>query len=1213
MATIEIPNVRQESTVLMPTTLKDNGVAVDWSGLQNIKAYMYSDAQRVIAGKCDVEVDGEDATVLKVTYAATRPQYLGVNSLLVRCKYHGREKSYDVPVLNFVERTAQATGVTELDDPVIDVKLEVDEVSTSLLDGAIAAALDAAVKAGEAASLVPLQVLEDCVEATENAETATAAANEAAAAASAAGITSVQASVADNEPGTPSVDAALLNKVLSLVFHHLKGVKGDTGATPNISVGTVTTGAPGTPVVITMTGTAEAPVLNITIPQGLKGDQGNTGSSVEFPYELVNNLTTNDPTKGLSAAQGVVLKTEISQLDQKVEWADVPVSPGYVNTNGTSISATNRNGSPTVRSVFIPVSAGDKVRIFGKAGTSNYYRFYATANSSLTIVEKYTGSGDFRTTPMEVTIPSGVAYIAVNFTDYDASKDKVLVWRSSFTTVQDSFNELKNELAGRRVPSYSFTVGGVGPTGTIGTSNEYAHTSEIELKKGETITVVSRGYSYAPISLVVGGVYSPVAVVSSNPGSGVSVTSTYTALADCLVVACVKCVEPYDIFIGSVIYKMKDSINVLDQEVDELGQEVDERVKLATKKNYSPSAYMYKQDYVAAAGWNISDFIPITEGAHSYIWQFGYGAYSAASNPCLVWYDEDFKYINFISSSGYYDTRTATYTIENAAFIRVSFYDTRADGSRNDVPVIIDGTPFRVIRDGAGVVTDADKMWKPLPLGPLINCDVSSGELSPSETYDPVRVTMKNILTFPKLATKIRLRAKRPYFINVFFWYGKANGSVTTTTGSSLFDGTEWTMPADIKSFRIVIRATKTIPAVGVGWQYRQQISASDIQAAIDSGDIAFEYLEGEELPVKARNESKAAMVYAVRRVVNTTSNVANGMNLLPVFAHISDLHGDAARFINFMEFCDAIGGVDFAVNSGDATLYDHPDGTSWVDAISDGKDTPLLFCIGNHEAYPTGVSTLFSDNMQALVTQQGYLKAANTPADKCYYYKDFDGKKIRAITLNYYEDGVYAGKLGQTQINWFVNTLASTPSDYGVVVILHSPEDHVVAPAGYDKFMQPSPKYGDTYQPGGFYVGDRPIMKIVDAFISKTTLTESYTENGATVNISADFTGVAETTEFIAYVTGHRHEDNVGYYEHSENRQLCLGVVCGIAHFGDSTNSAWTNQCDLPRGDTGVVQDAFNLYAIDRAGGNVRIVRVGANVTTRLALRDMLVIPYKD
>ena len=101
----------------------------------------------------------------------------------------------------------------------------------------------------------------------------------------------------------------------------LIGPKGDTGTTPNISVGTVSTGAPGSPVVVTITGTAEAPMLNLTIPQGLKGDQGlqgNTGSSVDYPFELVNNLTTDDATKALSAAQGVVLEGEISQLSQGV-------------------------------------------------------------------------------------------------------------------------------------------------------------------------------------------------------------------------------------------------------------------------------------------------------------------------------------------------------------------------------------------------------------------------------------------------------------------------------------------------------------------------------------------------------------------------------------------------------------------------------------------------------------------------------------------------------------------------------------------------------------------------------------------------------------------------------------------------------------------------------------------------------------------------------
>lgn len=450
MATIEIPNVRQESTVLMPTTLKDNGVAVDWSGLQNIKAYMYSDAQRVIAGKCDVEVDGEDATVLKVTYAATRPQYLGVNSLLVRCKYHGREKSYDVPVLNFVERTAQATGVTVLDDPVIDVEIEVDEVSTSLLDGAIAAALDAAVKAEEAAALVPLQVLEDCVEATENAETATAAANEAAAAASAAGITSVQASVADNEPGTPSVDAALLNKVLSLVFHHLKGAKGDTGATPNISVGTVTTGAPGTPAVITMTGTAEAPVLNITIPQGLKGIPGvanakykqvaalptASAATMDFIYLVesatagIYNMSYTEEDAGAYSWKSLgttaiqladfANKQEVSQLSQEIGDMSGNYHDGYVDVEFTPTTGYYyqfNTLTPTEGSLYeyavINVQPGEKFYIKGWNLNANIPLAFVL-NSSTNAKARVSYQSTAAAMETEYIIPDGYDRLYVN-------------------------------------------------------------------------------------------------------------------------------------------------------------------------------------------------------------------------------------------------------------------------------------------------------------------------------------------------------------------------------------------------------------------------------------------------------------------------------------------------------------------------------------------------------------------------------------------------------------------------------------------------------------------------------------------------------------------------------------------------------------------------------------------------------------------------------
>ena len=49
-------------------------------------------------------------------------------------------------------------------------------------------------------------------------------------------------------------------------------MNGATGATPNITIGTVTTGAAGSDAAATMTGTPEDPVLNLTIPRGDPGE-----------------------------------------------------------------------------------------------------------------------------------------------------------------------------------------------------------------------------------------------------------------------------------------------------------------------------------------------------------------------------------------------------------------------------------------------------------------------------------------------------------------------------------------------------------------------------------------------------------------------------------------------------------------------------------------------------------------------------------------------------------------------------------------------------------------------------------------------------------------------------------------------------------------------------------------------------------------------------
>jgi len=135
--------------------------------------------------------------------------------------------------------------------------------------------------------------------------------------------------VTTGDPSTPA--AASMTGTPEAPVLNLSIPKGLVGATPNITVGTVTTGEPGTPVVVTITGIPEAPVLNVTIPQGM---QGNTGSSVDYPYELVNNLTTNDPTKGLSAQQGVVLEGKIHQVyDDMAALLPATVPDGFFLTD----------------------------------------------------------------------------------------------------------------------------------------------------------------------------------------------------------------------------------------------------------------------------------------------------------------------------------------------------------------------------------------------------------------------------------------------------------------------------------------------------------------------------------------------------------------------------------------------------------------------------------------------------------------------------------------------------------------------------------------------------------------------------------------------------------------------------------------------------------------------------------------------------------------
>lgn len=168
-----------------------------------------------------------------------------------------------------------------------------------------------------------------------------------------AGITDAQATV-DANVGTPAVTASYQNGVLSFDFRNLKGNTGAAAgfgtidATVDANIGTpavsVQTSGPDTAknmtfefrnlkgetgvtsVVATVDNTTGNPTCTVSLVgqelhldfTGLKGAQGDTGVSADYPITIANNLTTNDPTAALSAAQGVVLQGEIDQLEHDV-------------------------------------------------------------------------------------------------------------------------------------------------------------------------------------------------------------------------------------------------------------------------------------------------------------------------------------------------------------------------------------------------------------------------------------------------------------------------------------------------------------------------------------------------------------------------------------------------------------------------------------------------------------------------------------------------------------------------------------------------------------------------------------------------------------------------------------------------------------------------------------------------------------------------------
>lgn len=201
--------------------------------------------------------------------------------------------------------------VRSMTDAIVDEENVIPSLDELLAQIAAAeSAANAANQAASAASSAATSAAQAASAANANASKANSAANSATAAANTA--TAAATKINDMTISATGLAAgaaptAALTEVdghYNIVLGIPRGDKGDTGATPQITV-QVKTGEPGTAASVKQTGTAEAPVIELTIPRGDTGSLGaltingkapDSAGKVELTAADVGALSGTDAT-----------------------------------------------------------------------------------------------------------------------------------------------------------------------------------------------------------------------------------------------------------------------------------------------------------------------------------------------------------------------------------------------------------------------------------------------------------------------------------------------------------------------------------------------------------------------------------------------------------------------------------------------------------------------------------------------------------------------------------------------------------------------------------------------------------------------------------------------------------------------------------------------------------------------------------------------------
>lgn len=208
-----------------------------------------------------------------------------------------------------------------------------------------------------------------------------------------------------------------------------QGQKGDTGATPNFTIGTVTTGEPGTSVIVTITGTAENPVLNFTIPKGATGDIS-TVYAEDIEMSSTNSNTISEEIGfrprlfyGTTTGSGGTRYCTISDLDELKNGDIFLIAFNSLNTSSSYITLNiNNTGNKYL-------SYGNSSQVF----TNGYFqsgaiiplRYDANNDKYLVINQMKASTTTYGLTILSTDITSTSQFTAATSSAVKAVNDKI--------------------------------------------------------------------------------------------------------------------------------------------------------------------------------------------------------------------------------------------------------------------------------------------------------------------------------------------------------------------------------------------------------------------------------------------------------------------------------------------------------------------------------------------------------------------------------------------------------------------------------------------------------------------------------------------------------------------------------------------------------------------------------------------------------------------